>query len=262
MRPSKEVHEKYFRERGADPWGTDTPLVQERLDETLRFIRRFLPSDFAGTLVEIGAHNGNFTRQLAESYPAAAIAASDIIRVAWDQASAVAPFPPSVSFQWCEMADFKWPQSAKAPAALLLMECLYYLSPAQQREALAILLRIVPATLVFISGPLGSDPNYFDENTLDEYLRPLGFRCVAIRVATTNEAFLGLYGWYQDWMIKGLSWVTSLWPRGFSRLGFSSLLAMRGSYLGKLKRKVRARMDTNVNLRTKYARQVIYAFAR
>jgi hypothetical protein len=163
MRPSKEAQDLYFRKNTLDPWGYDNPSIQTRLDESLRFIQRFLTRDFAGTFVEIGAFNGDFTRRLLKAFPRARVLASDLVKAPWEAAAARENFPPSVSFQWCDMMDFRMPEASDKPVILLLMECLYYLPAESRPEALATLASASFAEMTFVSGPLDSGDFYLSE---------------------------------------------------------------------------------------------------
>jgi hypothetical protein len=109
MRPTKEDQDEYFRLNSLDPWGYESPIIQARLDRSLRFIQRFVAPSFDGVFVEIGAFNGYFTRKLTAAFPDASIAASDLVKASWEAEEAKQPFPANVGFQWCDMMDFDLP---------------------------------------------------------------------------------------------------------------------------------------------------------
>ncbi len=172
MRPTKEEQDRYFREKGLDPWGYEDPSVQARLDQSLRFIQRFVPPNFDGTFVEVGAFNGMFTRKLADAFPRAAVFASDLVQAAWETANANRPFPASVTFQWTDMMDLELPASCSGrPSVLLMLECLYYISPESRSEAVDKLAHSTSAKMAFVSGPLGSGDQYLHESSLDSMFR-------------------------------------------------------------------------------------------
>lgn len=257
-RPTKEAQDQYFRENGADPWGAETPLVRERQERSLTFIQSIFPRYWHGDFVEIGAFDGRFTRQLSAAFPHAAVHAADISRVAWEAAEAQSQLPPSVSFQWCDMADFRLPSaSVEKPKALLLMECLYYLSDADQDEALGNLTKEVRPEMIFISGPIVGGVSSLNERALCGKLQAIGFRLDRVRVLTTNENFLNYASWSDDWLITSLTRIK--WALG--RLAYT-LLRFRGLWLKAGKGILRERLDRNTKLRSIYARQVMYAFRR
>jgi hypothetical protein len=133
--------------------------------------------------IEVGAFNGDFSRRLAAAFPRAAITASDLVKVAWENAAANEPFPPSVVFDWCDMFDYRLPMSFdQKPAILLLLECIYYMPIADREEAIAGLLRRFPKVrLVFVSGPMGGTDDYLTEEWLIRRFKKERARLVGVR---------------------------------------------------------------------------------
>lgn len=258
-RPTKEEQDRYFRETVLDPWGANTPWVLDRQSNSLRFIQKFVETDFCGTFVEIGAFDGAFTRKIAGAFPSCRIIASDISRVAWENAALTTPLPASVTFDWSDIINFQLPAGfAESQSILLLMECLYYLPPDEQAAALKQLLERIPnATTIFISGPVAGGEQYFDEGRLREILEPNGMKFVDAHALNTKGAFRDLYSWDGDRLVRLFTAALFIWKRGAYKL-----LGLRGERLRKLKGAALTRLDHDAEYRRTYAHQVIYCFKK
>lgn len=231
-------------------WDYESPFVRDRLDASLRFVQRFVPPEFDGIFVEIGAYNGDFTRRLLGAFPSAGVAASDISDAAWPPA-----FP--VQLQTADMLSVTTPpECATRPTILLMLECLYYLPQKERELAVHRLVTMLPVLQwAFVSGPLSDPVRYFDESWLVATFADAGLALSDLSPLNTNSAFISQFSWNEDWVINLLPHLSPVLGDRYRRLQ-----SVRAEKLNRLEAKARKRLATDAAYRKKYAHQVIYAF--
>jgi len=183
----------WFRQSG-DPWGYHEQPIRERLQMTVRFLRRCLDDGFSGHFLEIGAYNGDFTMLLGQQFPRAVVTVNDISEIALDRARNAVSSWPEMSVRTHFLLkdclsitkdDFA-SNLCERPTVILLLECLYYLGTEEQERALANLANIFPEAPLVISGPVTGQP-YFSQEELLELLDLSGQHLITMKVLNLRQ---------------------------------------------------------------------------
>jgi hypothetical protein len=271
FKPTKESQDRWLKETGLDPWGYGSPTVLARLAQSLEFIRGVLPANFRGVISEPGAFNGAFTKMLVSAFPESSIYASDISDVAWPSA-----MPPTVEF---ERSDIRDGNIKRDTEALLLLECLYYMSPQEQHEAIVRMCRTgASPEYVFISGPLDGGKRYFSERSLCSLMRHAGYGMAACTVLNKKPSFADRFSWKRDpvirWLEASLGWRRMVYANrpawsirhlnqfqdNLYRFVDITLLDWRIGKLNRARINVENRLAYSPRLRSQYAWQTMFLF--
>jgi hypothetical protein len=163
-------------------WGLGGPHDQERLELTTRFIRAHV-SDPA-VIVECGALHGALTERLLDAFPRAAmhlieIAPSHVavLRERFSEADRVTVYETDM------LALTTLP--VPAADAVLLIECLYYLSETERHTFVEGLRRDHPAATVIVATPVTGGV-YFTEPQLRRLFS--GYDLVSVEVTLPQQA--------------------------------------------------------------------------
>jgi Methyltransferase domain len=183
MPRTQQEFDQFLSQAGGDPWHYTSRMIVERLDRSLAFVREHLGRDYAGRIVEAGAFNGDFTRLVAGVFPRARILATDISEVALEQLRARVAGLDRVTTQRLDLVELPRVDLGGPPDALLLMECLYYLEPAERQSVVRELAASLPRTHVFISGPV-TGGRYFTVGGLRGMFEAEGYRLIDRRVVS------------------------------------------------------------------------------
>jgi SAM-dependent methyltransferase len=175
LRTAEQFDAWFVASRG-DPWDSGSPFVRDRLTASLSFICRRVAADFRGTFLELGAFNGQFTELLAQSFPKAIVAASDISQVALNISLSRVGKLTNVFLHQADMADYELPPSAQPPFVVLLLECIYYLPPEEHVSALTRLISLTDGADVYLSTPITGEP-YPSEEELMRKMSRVGYAC-------------------------------------------------------------------------------------
>lgn len=179
---TKEEFDKWYNESGGDPWHYYSSGIKSRLKNSLDFILNFIPRDFKGTLVELGAFNGDFTKLLCSSFKNADIIANDISEVAINIAKGKINNCTNVTFVLKDLLNFNSNDvSTKKEIVLLLLECLYYLKPGEREEAISTFKKEFPESVIFLSAPI-TGSHYFTEEKLLEIMENNNYKLIAHKV--------------------------------------------------------------------------------
>lgn len=173
MVTQKESLDSLFQERGPDPWGYSSPHVLQRLEKSIAFIRRHVPSSFQGEFVELGAFNGAFSRHLRERFPAASLIVNDVADAAIAQARRNLAGLPRLQIVQADLAEM-CPSTSQATRIILLLECLYYRAHEERAGVLRHLIMAFEQAPIFISGPI-TGGSYFTEPWLIEQFAAAGY---------------------------------------------------------------------------------------
>ena len=190
MVTQKESLDSLFQERGPDPWGYSSPHVLQRLEKSIAFIRRHVPSSFQGEFVELGAFNGAFSRHLRERFPAASLIVNDVADAAIAQARRNLAGLPRLQIVQADLAEM-CPSTSQATRIILLLECLYYRAHEERAGVLRHLIMAFEQAPIFISGPI-TGGSYFTEPWLIEQFAAAGYELAVLGAEIKDQYALAL----------------------------------------------------------------------
>ncbi len=191
---TKEDFNKWYYENNDDPWGYKNRNIQSRLQESLNFILNFIPEDFSGSMIELGAFRGDFSILLCNAFRNAKIYINDISDVALNYARERTSSFSNVSYFTKDLLNVSADdiEANGSGSVLVLLECIYYLKNEERAAALKNLKKNFPEASVFLSAPIiGGD--YFLEDQLLDLMKICGYRFKNLKVLNLRKlSFLRL----------------------------------------------------------------------
>lgn len=178
MGKSAKEFDDWFSAAG-DPWNLDSRREKRRLSTSLAFVRKHIPRNAEGTLLEFGPFQGHFTVQLAKAFPAATVLGLEISEVALRVARERTANLSNVELMRFDIANPEIDAIANrnsAPLAILALEVLYYLSDYERSETLNRFHDALGPVPWFVSGPIGR-PNYLTTQMLESLFASAGYLC-------------------------------------------------------------------------------------
>ncbi len=185
---TREDFNKWYSENNDDPWGYKNYKIQSRLNESLDFILNYLPQDFSGNIIEIGAFRGDFSILLCNKYKNAKIYINDISDIALKYAKEKTSSFNNVSYFMKDLLKISIDDidDNSKDTVLILLECIYYLSNEEREIALKNLRRSFPNASIFISAPM-SGGVYFLEYQFLYMMKNCGYRLNGIKVLNLKK---------------------------------------------------------------------------
>ncbi|HPI38710.1 MAG TPA: class I SAM-dependent methyltransferase [Ignavibacteriaceae bacterium] len=168
--------DNWFAQSNGDPWNYNCKSIKNRLDESLGFVKKYVPVDFTGNLIELGAFNGDFTLKLCNHFRFAKIFANDISEIAIIQAKEKLKSINNVTFVLQDLLNFNSGNidGVKKETVIFLLECLYYLKEEERFPAIKNLKDNYPDAPLFCSAPIIGKP-YFTEDSLILMMKHAGY---------------------------------------------------------------------------------------
>lgn len=176
VRSAKEFDE-WFKVSNGDPWGYDSNQIQGRLSGSFEFLKSYLSDE--DVILEFGAFNGDFTEKLITlNLP---IFSNDISTTAINNLRLRFKETTNVNFLEGDLLNVDLTELKRfRKPAICLLECLYYLSQDERRQAIKRLDQLFPNSSYFISGPYGG--HYFTEKELATQIFDSSFELKKIKV--------------------------------------------------------------------------------
>lgn len=196
MRTQKDF-DTWFSYHNGDPWNYSSLSVQNRLDKSMSFMKRYISANFSGDIIEFGAFNGDFTLRLCHTYPNATIIANDISEIAINQAKEkIKGF--NVNFITGDMFNINLEsvRNNNKHKVILLLESLYYMTIAEREVFLLHLKNQFPLSPVFFSCPIIGGKYYTEQELLNVFSKA-GYNCAGKEILNLRHVFLS---WRLKWL--------------------------------------------------------------
>jgi SAM-dependent methyltransferase len=179
---TSEEFDKWYIENNGDPWGYESKGIISRLDKTFKHVSKTLKQDYTGTIIELGAFNGAFTKYLANHYKNAQIICNDISEEAINQAKAKLEYCNNIDFIVCDMLSISKILANKVTDnVFLLLESIYYL-PCEEREYVIQKIYNLNPKYIFLSAPIYGGGKHYMENEIIDLLKYKNYKLHSVKV--------------------------------------------------------------------------------